>query len=133
MAKRRKTNQRIIPDEGQPALASPFASLARLRDALPPGKAEEAPSPPASAEAPAFAPKVVLSRQRKGRGGKTVTVLSGVLVSGAARDAFIRDLGTALGANVRVEGDDIVVSGDQRVRARSWLEGRGVKRVIISG
>jgi len=84
-------------------------------------------------ESRTFASKVVLSHERKGRGGKTVTVLSGVPLRNQPRTQFMRELGKALGTNVRLEGDDIIMAGDQRERAKPWLEAHGAKRVVTSG
>lgn len=133
MAKRSKTKKRIDCGEDQPPPASPFADLAGLRGELPPGEATKDTTAASGQAIRNFAPKVVLNRQRKGRGGKTVTVLGGVLITGSDRDQFMRELGRALGTNVRGEGDDIVIAGDQRERAKAWLEGRGAKCVIVSG
>jgi translation initiation factor 1 len=133
MAKRKRTKEHVDPRGDQPTSANPFASLANLRDGLPAGEVTE---DAASVDLPSsgtFASKVVLSRQRKGHGGKTVTVLSGVLLSNEPRAEFMRELGKALGTNVRDHGDDIILAGDQRERAKPWLEARGAKRVVTSG
>ncbi len=133
MAKRTKEKKHVVPDSEQTAGANPFASLAGLRDHLPLGDVVEDPPTPSAPVSKSFAAKVVLSHQRKGHGGKTVTVLSGVLLMEKARKQFIRELGKALGTSVRAEGDDIIMSGDQRDRARAWLEAQGSARVVISG
>ena len=131
MAKRAKTTH-VDARGDQPTPTSPFASLAVLRAELPPGEAKDA-APVSTPKPEVFAAKVVLSHQRKGRGGKTVTVLSGVLLRDQAQSRFMRELGKALGTNVRAEGDDIIMAGDQRERAKPWLESRGAKRGVTSG
>lgn len=107
---------------------SPFDKLAALRDALPPGPpAPEVTIRGGTARAE-FAAKVVVRMQRKGHGGKTVTVVDGVLA--AARDEVCSALKRALGCGARVEGDSVVVQGDMVERAASWLEARGAAKVV---
>ena len=133
MAKRTKTQDTIDPNANQPVLNNPFASLGGLRAALPQGDTPQDDFKPSSGHDKTFAPKVVLSFERKGRGGKTVTVLRGVLLAGKPRDQFMRELRKALGTSVREENEDIVMGGDQRERAKPWLEARGAKNVVTSG
>ena len=73
-------------------------------------------------------PRVVLRRERKGRGGKTVTVVEGVPVLIAERLA--RALRKGLGCGARVEEGAVVLQGDQVERSAAWLIVRGVKKVI---
>ena len=68
--------------------------------------------------------------ERKGRGGKTVAVVSHLQGTEAGRALVARDLRRALGCGARVEGEDIIVQGDVRERARAWLEKQGVKKVV---
>ncbi len=71
--------------------------------------------------------RIVVRQERKGRGGKTVTVLQGVT---GDRAAFCKRIKKALGTGARVEGSDIVVQGDQRDSAKAWLEKQGAKVVV---
>lgn len=73
MGKQRNDNRTSSP----PAPASPFAALQSLRGSLPPGAAEPA---PAAGSTSRLTPRWCISRERKGRGGKTVTVVRGVLL-----------------------------------------------------
>jgi translation initiation factor 1 len=95
-------------------------------------------SDPPAADAPAevverapdpvlFADKVVVRHSRKGRGGRTVTLVAGV-TSGI--EAVIADLKRQLGVGARLDGDEIVIQGDQRERVARWLESRGVSKVV---
>jgi len=73
--------------------------------------------------------RLVLRMERKGRGGKTVTVLAGLVGSPDQVDAVARTLKKALGTGARVEDGEVVVQGDVRERLRTWLTARGVRRI----
>lgn len=112
--------------------SSPFAKLAALRDALPAGpeatpREQPAPADPRSP----FAGKIVVAHTRKGRGGKTVTTIEGVRGDARFRDDLARELKRALGCGAAVEGDRIVVQGEQLARVKSFLEARGARRVVL--
>jgi translation initiation factor 1 len=68
--------------------------------------------------------------ERKGRGGKAVTVLSGLPGPTAALADLARDLKTACGAGGTLKGSEIEIQGDQRDRLEAYLSERGfsVKR-----
>lgn len=72
-----------------------------------------------------------MSRSRKGRGGRTVTVIAGLRGGDAVLDGLCRELKRALGCGASVEGETIVVSGDLIDRVKKWLEDAGAKKVII--
>lgn len=72
--------------------------------------------------------RAVLRMERKGRGGRTVTVVDALDVG--ILDAVARDLRKALGCGTAVEGDAVIVQGDQRARLEVWLLERGVRKVI---
>lgn len=71
--------------------------------------------------------RAVLSRETKGRGGKTVTRIS--FRDGSPHDtaALLKSLRTAMGCGGTVEGDDILLQGDQADRASAWLSAKGVR------
>ncbi|MBM4279287.1 MAG: translation initiation factor [Deltaproteobacteria bacterium] len=75
-----------------------------------------------------FLDKVVVRHERKGHGGKTVTVVSGI--APAARDALCGALKKALGCGARVEGDDVVLQGELVDRAIAFLQARGAKKLV---
>ena len=117
------------PGPAEPVAPNAFAALAALRGTLPEGTSDE---PAATAAgAAAFAGKIVIARERKGRGGKTATLVRGVTLTGAALDAFAREMRQALGTGGGVEGEAIVLAGDQSARAAEWLRARGAARVVI--
>lgn len=112
---------------------NPFAKLAELRDALPPGAAaeperakSEAPEGKPQRKAPA---RAVLRYERKGRGGKEVTLVEQLGLAPDELDAWCRDARKALGCGGAVEGESLALAGDQRKRLSEWLLARGVKKV----
>lgn len=108
----------------------PFAALEKLRAVLPPGPAPAAP-PPEKAHAVA---RAIVRMERKGRGGKEVTVveLRGP-PPGKVKDLerWCRELKQALGCGGALDSDRIVLQGDLRPRIAAVLEARGVARVTI--
>jgi translation initiation factor 1 len=96
------------------------------------------PPAPAPAAAPAGeaidfggATKIMLRRERKGRGGKTATVVEGIKRPRSALERMARELRRALGCGAAVEGDTIVVQGDMAARIEPWLVARGAKKVVV--
>jgi translation initiation factor 1 len=72
----------------------------------------------------------VVRLERKGRGGKEATVVEKLELAPARLRAWADELKRALGCGGAVEGDAIALQGDQRERARRWLEAKGVRKVI---
>lgn len=106
---------------------NPFAKLAGLRGQLPPGEPTRAPQAPRRERA-LFLDKVVVRFTRKGHGGKTVTVVSGVALH--ALEELCGEMKRALGCGARVEDDAIVLQGELVERAVAFVEKRGAKRVV---
>lgn len=125
--KRRREDRSTTGNEE--TFASPFAKLEALRAALPEGHDS---APPTSEErqvvSPARSHKVVVRREKKGRGGKTVTVLEGIDKS--ALDDVAAELKRALGCGASVEGATIVLAGEQEERVKALLEARGLSVVL---
>lgn len=114
--------------------ANPFASLASLRDALPPGEAPRAEPPPVEAPVDAVAKllsrRLVVRREKKGRGGKTVTLVQ--FPEGADEaplDALAKELRKALGTAAQRENSAVAVQGDIDDRVADWLSRRGATRI----
>ena len=119
---------------------NPFAALAKLTGVPAPEAASEPvpASPPAQQPAqqqPAgkTIPKVVVRMERKGRGGKEVTVLEQLNLAPIARERWLKELKAALGCGGVIEGNDIVLQGDHRKRLPAVLAKKGVKSVVVSG
>jgi translation initiation factor 1 len=93
-----------------------------------PAPAAQAPRSATAHDAILSAAKLVVRRERAGRGGKTVTRVSG-LPAGALPDVA-RRLKTALGCGATFEELDLLLLGDLVERAATWLEGEGARRVV---
>lgn len=101
---------------------------------------DPAPTPPAAAPpSPAVPPsggpdlapcaKLVVRRERKGHGGKTVLVVSGL--PPALREPVMRGLKRALGCGAHVADADVVVQGDNAPRVAEWLGKHGARKVVV--
>jgi len=102
---------------GVPLQADPFSALQGLSAAaLRPAPAEPPPAAPTPAPAKSRG-RVILRRETKHRGGKTVVVISDFPGPGAlpapALDELARTLRKQLGCGGTVEGREIVIQGDR--------------------
>jgi translation initiation factor 1 len=77
------------------------------------------------------AAKVVVRREKKGRGGKTATVVEGIKLPPSGLERIARELKRALGCGAHVDAGTIVVQGDMTARVEAWLTTRGVKKVVV--
>ena len=107
--------------------ASPFAALEALRGSLPAGPAAPA-VPEAKPRGPA---RAVVRMERKGRGGKEVTVVEKLGLREPELAVWCRDLKQALGCGGAVDGELIVLQGDLRSRLPAVLTARGVGKVTV--
>lgn len=112
---------------------SAFAGLAALRGDAPaaePSVEPEPPSPTDVADPVKSAPKLVARREKKGRGGKTVTCIEGFR-AGAELSELARSMAKGLGCGATVEEGQIILQGAQSERAADWLRARGAKKVVV--
>lgn len=129
-----KSKHRIDVSGASKPLAMPFAGLAGLRAGLPAGPS---PEPPAKAQPPfandpvARAAKIVLRRERKGHGGKLATRIEGLTLNTEESRSIAVEIRRALGCGAAIDGDDIVVQGDQVDRLVVLLDGRGAKKIVV--
>ncbi len=107
---------------------NPFGALAPLRDQLPEG----APPPASSKPAPKVPARAVVGLERKGRGGKEVTFLSHLELQVRELEVWLKSLKNELGCGGSLEGDVIILQGDQRERLRALLAARGISRISVS-
>jgi translation initiation factor 1 len=131
-----KSKHRIDVSGASKPLASPFAGLAELRAGLPAGPTS-APDPRGNAPSTppgdpvARAAKLVLRRERKGHGGKLATRIEGLRLNAEESKSIAVEIRRALGCGAAIDGDDIVVQGDQVDRLVVFLEGRGAKKIVV--
>ena len=114
---------------------SPFGALAG-RDAPSAGSATHAAAPAPTPAAPTkTAARLVLRREKKGRGGKTVVIVAGLRAQAHLPESEIEKITQHLkqqlgcgGAVERVAGDtEIVLQGDQPARVAELLTARGFR------
>ncbi len=74
-----------------------------------------------------------VSRESKGRGGKTVTLVRGLNLDDAALQALGKQLRAACGAGGTVKDGVIEVQGDHRDRVVTWLLAQGVVAKAAGG
>lgn len=112
---------------------NPFSALKDKLGELP--VAPEAPAQAPHGAQPAKAPKgparAVVRYERKGHGGKEVTIVEQLDLSLVQREQWLKALKASLGCGGRVDGDDLVLQGDQRERLPKLLEARGVRKVSV--
>jgi len=79
--------------------------------------------------------RVDIRRVKAGRGGKTVTLVSGFVGIGAAeKDALCKTLRQACGCGGSVNASgDIEIQGDQRERVSALLRDKGFQPVFAGG
>jgi translation initiation factor 1 len=113
----------------KPNPSSPFAQLEALRSSLPVGvPASQAAAPDAKPRGPA---RAVVRMERKGRGGKEVTVIEKLGLGADALEDWCKALKKALGCGGSVDGEMIVLQGDLRERVPAVLTARGVAKVTV--
>ncbi len=110
-------------DEKKP-FHNPFGALREKLQDLPEGPVPQA----VRAKAPA---RAVVRMERKGRGGKEVTVIEQLELKPADLEIWLKALKNALGCGGALEGGTLVLQGDQRKRLPELLSARGVRKVIV--
>ena len=118
-------------DEKEKPFHNPFEALRGL--AVPAPVTGDAAPPPAPAlpDGSKLIPRAIVRLERSGRRGKEVTVVEHLAIATAARDEWLKALKAALGCGGSVEGERLVLQGDQRKRLPALLQGRGVKKIIV--
>lgn len=113
--------------------SNPFASLQAT--GLPAG-----PAMPAKAAAPTEAPskksrgRLDVRREKAGRGGKTVTVVSGWKgISAEEKAVLAKSIQKRCGVGGAVKGAAIEIQGDKREETKAVLEEAGFRVVFAGG
>ena len=124
--------KRISTDGGSPLSQNPFAALSS--DGLPAGPETQ----PASSE-PAAPPKknrgrVDIIRQKAGRGGKTVTVVTGFVGIGLPeKEKLAKEMQKTCGCGGTVKDGHIEIQGDKRTEIAAILTQAGFRPVFAGG
>ncbi len=139
----KKKKNRIQTENHDPVLFRPFETLLRQGGGEPVSGLSEPPEPPGAASSSGSVLSgscgdtlnlkgvFSLRAERKGQGGKTVTLISGSCLSQEDAEKLARILRKALGCGSRTEEDAVLLQGDLRERAESWLLAHGAKRVVV--
>ncbi len=117
--------------------ARSLAGLASLASGLPSQATPEpsaAPRTDPAKQSPlvrALSGRIVISRESKGRGGKTVVFARGIEGSKALLESLAKELRHELGTNVRVEDGALIVQGSLSERLAASLKMRGASRIVL--
>jgi len=124
-------SKRIPTDGGQSLTQNPFAALSS--EGLPPGT--EQPQPAAEVVAPKKnRGRVDIIRQKAGRGGKTVTVVTGFVGIGLPeKELLAKKMQKACGVGGTVKDGHIEIQGDKRDEAARILTEAGFRPVFAGG
>lgn len=99
--------------------------LLSLRSSLPEGAEPE----PETATRPAAESQqcVEIVTERKGRGGKTATIVVGFTLSEPELASLAGELKKALATGGSARNGEILIQGDRRNEVREWLRSHGCK------
>jgi translation initiation factor 1 len=116
-------------------LTQGLSGLAALRDRLPAAapkaNTSEPPTTTPATNPIATAKKLVVRKERKGHGGKTATRIEGLNGNESELDQVLREIKRTLGCGATIEGNDILVQGDQTERVTAHLQSRGARKVVL--
>ena len=127
-------NNKPVKPESKPA-GSPGAARRVVYSTDPQESEGAAATPPLPAGANPAGPiatrqqnqPVIAGLERKGRGGKTVTVVTGVMSHPAGQEALLKLLKTRLGTGGTLKDGVIEIQGDHREQIVELLIGLGYK------
>lgn len=108
---------------------NPFGALKGVIAIAGPGPEAKPVAEPKTPKGPA---RALVRYERKGHGGKEVTLVEQLELSLVQRETWCKELKQALGCGGRVDGDALMLQGDQRERLPKMLEARGVRKVTVS-
>ena len=119
--------RRLPVDDTAPMRHNPFAAAFAGVSAAPTPPESSLPTPKAAvASAPA---RAVLRLERKGHGGKEMTVVSQLSLPAPELERWLTALKGQLGCGGRIEEEALLFQGDQRDRLEPLLRARGVGRI----
>ena len=89
------------------------------------GKGKDKGKKPAAPTLGADNKTVYVERDRKGRGGKTVTVVSNLKLATDKAEALLKTLKTHVGAGGTVKEGNLEIQGDHREKVMAYLQKEG--------
>jgi len=98
-----------------------------------PARHGSGPAAPQPASPPPREQTARIWRERKGRGGKTVTVVSGLQLTGPELAALAKQLKALCGSGGTVKEGDIEIQGDHRQRIAAELKKLGYQTRLVGG
>jgi translation initiation factor 1 len=129
----------VADEPSEKPFHNPFGALANLRPDIklkrPEPPKEAAPPQPAPTPAPraTAVARAVVRLERKGRGGKDVTVIEQIGLNATLMQRWLKELKASLGCGGVLEDGTIVLQGDHRKRLPDLLTKMGVRKVTVSG
>jgi translation initiation factor 1 len=125
-------DERVSTDGGRGLVQNPFEAL---RSAGLPAPAAPPPAAPAAPKAPERnRGRVDITREKGGRGGKTVTVVDGFCGIGLPeKEQLVRRMRAACGCGGTVKEGRIEIQGDQRETVARLLAQAGFRPVFAGG
>ncbi len=120
------------PDGGQSFGHNPFSALSGV--GLPPGPPDRPPSGTSPGERPKNRGRVDIIRQKAGRGGKTVTVVTSFVGIGLPeKEKLAKTMQKACGTGGTVKEGRIEIQGDKREEVARILTEAGFRPVFAGG
>lgn len=74
---------------------------------------------------------ILIYKQRKGRKGKTVTLIKGIDLPLEQLKAISKELKQYCGVGGNIEGEEIMLQGDQRTKAEKYLSTKYLGKVKV--
>lgn len=130
------SSDKVPTDGGQSLGSNPFAALsgAGLPQAATPAPASGAQSAALRASPAKNRGRVDIRRTTAGRGGKTVTVVSGFVGIGLPeKESLAKKMRSACGCGGTVKDGNIEIQGDQRDKIAEILADAGFRPVFAGG
>jgi translation initiation factor 1 len=118
------------PGESEPAANTPLAGLMQSKGFTASEEKPEAPAAKPGAIDLSKIGKIAIHRERKGRGGKTVTIISGIQRPPDQLERIAKEMRKSLGCGSTIEEGSIVLLGDIAPRAYAWLQAHGAKQIV---
>lgn len=128
------TNKRIPTDGGSGLSHNPFGALTSEGLPAAPANLPEAAAPVATKPAKKNRGRVDIIRQKAGRGGKTVTVVTGFVGIGLPeKEQLAKAMQRACGVGGTVKDGHIEIQGDKREEIARILTEAGFRPVFAGG